>query len=154
LVLADPIQIAATSHKNKATVKRGRLYTLRITLMMPAVPLDRRLVEGEQEERELKGGNTANKTPVITTDYALLVTVPAGGAANVVYKRTSVHPGLKPASLKRPAVQQNGDLLWARVPMPQYTFKAYTRTFKVIRRAGGMKGGMCAGVGSRRGAVW
>ena len=155
LVLAatDPIQIAATSHKNKATVGRGKFYSLRVTLTMPALMLDRRLVEGEQDERELKGGNTANKKPANTTDYALLVTVPAGGAANVVYKRTSARPGLKPAALKRPAVQENGDLLWARIPMPQYTSKAYTRTFKVMRRARGMKGGMCAGVGSRRGAV-
>ena len=126
--VTDPITIAAASFKNKATVKRGKIYSLQVTLTMPAPTDGRRLVK-EEEARELMGGNTANKKPANTTDYALLVTVPTGGATNVVYRRTSVHPALKPASLRKPAVQQNGDLLWARVPIHQYTSKAFTRTF-------------------------
>jgi hypothetical protein len=135
VVPSDPIQITAASYKNRATVMRGMAYSLQVKLTMPALTPARRLVE---EERELKGFNTAqmNKKPLNTTNYALLVTVPAGGATNAVYRSTSVLPALKPASLKKPAVQQNGDLLWATVPMLRFTSKAYTRTFK----ASGMKG--------------
>lgn len=100
-------------------MRRGRSYTLQVTLTMPAL-----------------GGGASNsphgsKTPVNTTDYALLVTAPAGGAANAAYKRAGVRPALKPALLKKPQVQSNGNLLWARVPMPRYQGKAFTRTFKV-----------------------
>jgi hypothetical protein len=138
--------IAASSFKNKATVKRGAYYKLQVTLTMPALTPGRRLAEEQEEKgRELKGINTApmNKKPTNTADYALMVTVPAGGAASVTYKRSSVRPAPKPASLKKPAVQQNGDLLWASVPMPRYMSKAYTRKF-MVRKANGMKG-WCVG---------
>lgn len=47
-------------------------------------------------------------------------------------KSTAVSPGrLLPAAWKKPAVQSNGDLLWARVPMPLYQAKNSTRKFKV-----------------------
>ena len=143
----DPILIAAASFKNRASVRRGKAYALQVTLAMPALVGGRRLAaskekeeeeEEQQQQRELRGF----KKPLNTTDYALLVTVPAGGAADVMYRRTVVRPGLKPAALKKPQVQGNGDLLWTRVPMPRYMDKAYTRTFKVRKRRQ-------AGVGAR-----
>lgn len=67
--------------------------------------------------------------PINSTDYALLVAVPAGGA--VTYRHTAIRPGLKPGTLKKPSLQSNGDLLWARVPTPLYQSKNATRTFKV-----------------------
>ena len=116
-------------------MRRCQTCLLQVTLTLPAVNTGRRLYEKEQDEEQERGlgvkGAPHNKRPLTTTDYALLVTVPGGGAANVTYKHTLVHPKLKPAALKAPAVQSNGDLLWARVPMPRYQSKSFSRTFKV-----------------------
>ena len=89
LVLADPIQIAAASFKNKATVRRGALYKLQVTLTLPAAnSANRRLLE--EAQRELNNAPHGSKTPVSTTDYALLVTPPAGQV--VTYRSTGVRP--------------------------------------------------------------
>ena len=112
----DLIAITAASFRNRQSVREGKLYALSVKLELPAAA---------------SIAAAASKKPLNSTDYALLVTVPAGGANNVVYRRTSVRPALKPASLKKPVVQQNGDLLWARVPMPLYASKNSTRLFKV-----------------------
>jgi hypothetical protein len=117
-------------------VRRGRIYTLFVTLTLPAAnTLDR---------RELAKAD-GDKHAVDTTTYALLLEAP--GATDVTYKRTSVHPGLKPASLKKPTKQDGGDLLWSNVAMPLYATKPSKRTFKVSRRAGARwkRGGGCKG---------
>jgi hypothetical protein len=75
-----------------------------------------------------------DKHALNSTIYALLLE--ATGANDVTYKRTSVHPWLKPASLKAPATKTGGDLLWSNVAMPLYASKTFKRTFKVSRRDG------------------
>lgn len=135
--VTDPIHIAAASFNNRASVRRGMSYALKVTLTMPALVGGRRLIA--EDQRELQGANSAhtNKKPLNATDYALFVTVPRGGAVDMLtYRRTVVRPQLKPASLKKPQVQSNGDLLWSRVPMLRYMTKAYTRTFKVKKGVG------------------
>lgn len=102
---------------------QGGSYAFQVTLTLPQAISTTQLKSGG-------AGSAWGKKLLNTTDYALLVTVPAGGQAT--YKHTGVSPGLKPASLKRPTVQQpSGDLLWARVPMPLYQNKNSTRRFKV-----------------------
>lgn len=137
-VVNEPISIAASS-AGRSNALRGALYVLRVVVTLPAVTsrgleADQAEQAEEQEEgRELLGWGSGHE-PLNTTAYAVRVTVPAG--SQVTYKRTSVSPGLKPAALKTPAVQANGDLLWARVPMPRYQTKAFKRTFKVSGRDG------------------
>ena len=117
----DPIAISAASHKGRSSVRGGKYYTLLVTLSLPAADtLDR---------RELLMKTGTDKHALNSTTYALLVEAP--GANDVTYKRTSVQPRLKPASLKKPAVQARGDLLWSEVAMPLYASKPSKRTFKV-----------------------
>lgn len=127
MVIADPVVLAASG---SGTVPVGGPISLLVALTVPAASLGRRL-QAEDDGRELKGWGAASHKPLNTTNYALLVTVPGGGAANVTYKRTRVAPRLKPASLKKPVVQSNGNLLWPTVPMPLYQNKNSTRKFKV-----------------------
>ena len=102
------------------------MYKILITLRLPAVDTRGR--------RELLIKANTDKHAVNTTTYALLLEAP--GASDVTYKRTSVHPRLKPASLKKPAVQTGGDLLWSKVSMPLYASKPSKCMFKV-RKGGG-----------------
>ena len=118
-----------------------------MTLILPAANLGRRLfaataeAEAEPEQRELKGWTGAGKKALNSTDYALLVSVPASST----YKSTAVSPGrFLPAAWKKPAVQSNGDLLWARVPMPLYQAKNSTRKFKARECKDERKGGAWA----------
>jgi len=94
-------------------VRAGKYYTLIVTLSLP----------------ELLMKTSTDKHALNSTTYALFVDVP--GTGNVTYKRTSVHPRLKPASLKTPAVQTGDALLWPDVAMRLYASKPSTRTFKV-----------------------
>ena len=113
----QPISISAASYKDQNTVKKGKLYTLLVTLTLPAA-----------NRRELK---PSALTPVNTTDYALLIEVPNDAS----FKRVAVKPALKPFSLKKPELQAgSGDLLWPTVSMLQYAASDYTRTFKVTFR--------------------
>lgn len=113
-----------------------------MTLTIPALIGGHRLAAEKQEPqpRELQGFKSAlaSKKPLNTTDYALLVTVPAGDN-QVTYRRSHVYPALKPVSLKKPTTQANFDLLWASMPMPRYMDKAYTRTFMVNNKEAGMR---------------
>lgn len=114
---ADPIEISASSYGNRAYARRGSLYALQVRLTLPG---------------STNPAHAGSHKPINTTDYALLVTVPTGGA--VTYKRAAVSPKPKPRSLARPTVQSSGNLLWPRVPMPLYWQKQSTRTFKVRGR--------------------
>lgn len=125
-MLADPINIVASSHKNRASVRRGKMYTLQVTLTLPAA--SRRRLEATTK-RELLQAHNGKSTPVSTTNYAVLVTPPAGNA--VAYRRTSVAPTLKPGSLRKPQVQTNGGLLWPTMPIHRYAAQASTRTLRV-----------------------
>ena len=95
-------------------MRLGRIHSLLLTLSLPSAT---------------SVYSYAGKHALNSTTYALLLDVP--GTGNIAYKRTSVRPWFKPASLKRPAIQTGGDLLWANVPMPLYAGKNSTRTFKV-----------------------
>jgi hypothetical protein len=115
----DLTAISAASYRGRSNVRFGRTYSLLVTLSLPAATVDR---------RKLTKAST-DKHALNRTIYALLLDVP--GTGSVTYKHTSVRPWLKPASLKRPATQTGGDLVWANVPMPLYASKTSTRTFKV-----------------------
>ena len=101
----DRVRIAATGNPS---VRGGCKYRLLVTLTLPAASYGRRLQGEEEEGRELKpaAGSSSMKKPLNTTDYALLMTVPGGGAVNAAYKHTLVSPGMKPGSLKKPQVHR------------------------------------------------
>ena len=111
-------------------MRGGKYYTLLVTLSLPAADTLGR--------RELFTKTSTDKHALNSTTYALLLETP--DADDVTYKRTSVHPRLKPASLKKPEVQTGGDLLWSDVAMRMYASKPSKRTFKVRKiRWGGKR---------------
>ena len=104
-------------------MRAGKYYTLLVTLSLPAADTF--------DRRGLLMKTSTDKHTLDSTTNALLVE--ASDADDVTYKRTSVHPRLKPVSLKKPGRAGRGDLLWSDVAMHLYASKPLKCTFKVSK---------------------